>query len=266
MEHRELLRTVFNDDAARYDLTRPRYPAELFDDLAEYAQLGVGSRVFEIGCGTGQATLHMAGLGWAVHAVDVGDKLAAYAATRVRPFRAARVEVASFDEMQLSGPDYAAVAAFTSFHWLDPSTRLGRAASLLAPGGTLAIVDTHHVHGTDPFFDRAAECYVRWDPGAKPGQRLPDPSDIEVDVTEVAGSELFGPIEVRTYPVDILYTRDQYLDLLRTYSDHAALHPESQTGLFGCLAALIDELGGSVRKSYVFSLILARRNPVTATS
>lgn len=262
MERREILRMAFNDDAGRYDLTRPRYPDDLYNDLAAYAELRPRAAVFEIGCGTGQATLQMAARGWAVHAVDVGDRLAEYAARRLVSFPRVEVEQAAFDEMPLPARTYAAVTAFTSFHWLDPVVRVQRAAALLEPGGCLAIVDTHHVAGSDPFFAKATGCYLRWHPEPMPD---PPPAEaVEVDVSEVADSGWFSDVEVRHYPAEILYTRDQYLDLLRTYADHAVLAPEAQAGLFACLSRLIDDLGGAVHKSYVFSLLLARRTEAPA--
>lgn len=54
------LREIFNEAAELYDRVRPGYPPRLFDDLAELAGLGSGSRVLEIGCGTGQATVPLA--------------------------------------------------------------------------------------------------------------------------------------------------------------------------------------------------------------
>ncbi|MDH3499049.1 MAG: class I SAM-dependent methyltransferase [Acidimicrobiia bacterium] len=260
MQQRDVLRLVFNNDAARYDLTRPRYPAALFDDLAGHADLTPGARVFEIGCGTGQATLHMASRGWAVRAIDLGDRLATYTAARLRAFPAVSVSQASFDDMVMPEPGFDLVAAFTTFHWLDPDTRVRRAAGLLRPGTWLAIVDTHHVLGDDPFFERSQDCYTRWDPDTKPGFRLPAPDEVVVDTSEVDDCGLFDEVVVRAYEVEILYTTAQYLDLLRTFSDHATMQPEAQSGLFACLSALIEAQGGSVRKDYVFSMVLAQRN------
>jgi hypothetical protein len=57
---RALLWSTFNQDAERYDRARPGYPAGSFDDLAEQASIGPGSRVLEIGPGTGQATRPLA--------------------------------------------------------------------------------------------------------------------------------------------------------------------------------------------------------------
>jgi len=59
-KHRELLRSTFDEAAELYHRARPGYPAALFDDLAELTSIRPGSRVLEIGPGTGQATLPLA--------------------------------------------------------------------------------------------------------------------------------------------------------------------------------------------------------------
>lgn len=71
---RRSLRTGFDRAAADYQRTRPVCPPQLFDDLTGLAGLeagdrgtgGPGDRVIEIGCGTGQATVPLAGRGLAV--------------------------------------------------------------------------------------------------------------------------------------------------------------------------------------------------------
>ena len=57
------LRTTCDEAAELYDRARPTYPDALFDDLIELATLKARSRVIEIGCGTGKATLPLAGRG-----------------------------------------------------------------------------------------------------------------------------------------------------------------------------------------------------------
>jgi len=49
-------RKIFDTIPDQFDKYRPRYCAELFPDLAEYAGIGPGKTVLEIGPGTGQAT------------------------------------------------------------------------------------------------------------------------------------------------------------------------------------------------------------------
>jgi SAM-dependent methyltransferase len=82
--NRETLRTTFGQDAELYDQCRPTYPPQLFTDLAALADLGSRSRVLEIGCGTGQATLPLAQLGCDVVAMDLSPDMAAIARRNLR--------------------------------------------------------------------------------------------------------------------------------------------------------------------------------------
>jgi cyclopropane fatty-acyl-phospholipid synthase-like methyltransferase len=60
---------TFTPAADLYDRMRPKYPSATFDQLAEFGHLATGSKVLEIGCGTGQATLPLAQRGYRVTAV-----------------------------------------------------------------------------------------------------------------------------------------------------------------------------------------------------
>ena len=59
-EQRERLRATFDQAAELYERTRPGYPPALFDGLADRTGIRPGSRVLEIGPGTGQAMLPLA--------------------------------------------------------------------------------------------------------------------------------------------------------------------------------------------------------------
>ncbi len=256
MDDRLRLRATFAEDAERYDRARPGYPPALFEAIAGYAGLEPGARVLEIGCGTGQATRPMAERGWAVEALELSPALAAVAVRNVAGLGAA-VAVGSFDDADLPADAYAAVAAFTAFHWLDPETRVRRAAAALRPGGVLATVGTVHVQGGDDFFERAQACYRRWDSGTPAVYRLPRPGELERDDAELDASGLFEPAVFREYAVDIAYSAGEYEDLLRTYSPILAMRPAARDGLLRCLAGMIGD--GAVTKSYVFQLRMARR-------
>src|SRR3954463_11880016 len=91
------LRTTFDADAARYDRARPGYPSALFDDLAALAGLGPGSRVLEIGCGTGQATVPLAERGYQVVAIELGAELAVVARRNLTRFPAVEVVTGAFE-------------------------------------------------------------------------------------------------------------------------------------------------------------------------
>jgi ubiquinone/menaquinone biosynthesis C-methylase UbiE len=132
-EDRERLRATFDQAAELYDRARPGYPPALFDDLAGLAGIGPGSRVLEIGPGTGQATVTLAERGCRVVAVELGADLAAVAGRNLGRFPAVEVVTAAFEDWPLPGEPFDLVLAATSFHWLDPAVRVVKAADASDP-------------------------------------------------------------------------------------------------------------------------------------
>jgi SAM-dependent methyltransferase len=246
------LRAIFDEDAALYDRARPTYPVALFDDLVA---LLPGPRVVEIGCGTGQATLPLAERGLTVTCVELGEKLAAVARRKLAGFPSIDVVVADFDTWETSERFDGAVA-FTSFHWLDPQTRFAKVASLLRPGGVLAVTSTSHVAGGDDFFVDVQADYrdvVPEDPASHEGGPLP-PDEIEGLRFD---EQLFEPVARHRYLWDIAYDADAYIAVLSTYSGHRALHAVQREELFARIRQRIEPRGG-VRKTYLATLDIAR--------
>lgn len=78
--------------------------------------------------------------------------------------------------------------------------------------------------------------------------------------TDLAGSAVFGPPIGRSYPWEQSYPTAEYLDLLRTYSDHRSLGPVRREELLACLGSMIDQrFEGTVRKAYLTVLSVARK-------
>ena len=259
--HREVLRSTFDEAAELYDRARPGYPSELFDELAELAGIGPGSRVLEIGCGTGQATVPLAERGSAIVCVEIGAALAAVARRRLARFPSVEVVTAAFEEWPLPPEPFDAVVSATAFHWVDPAVRVVKAADALRSGGTLATIATHHVAGDDErFFIDVQACYERWDPDTPPGLRLLKASAVASDSEELDRSGRFGRSTFRRYEWDAVYSTDAYIDLLLTYSGHRALPADAREGLLDCITALIDSrYGGRITKRYLTELRVATK-------
>ncbi|WP_406483885.1 class I SAM-dependent methyltransferase [Streptomyces microflavus] len=260
---RALLARIFDEDAELYDRARPGYPPGLYDDLAELAGAGPGSRVLEVGCGTGQATVELAARGCRITAVEAGPRMAAIARRNLAGGAEAEVVTARFESWPLPPEPYDAVFSATAFHWIDPAVRMTRAADALRPGGALAVVRSQHVRGgTEEFFVEVQRCYERFDPRTPPGLRPPAAADVDGSdhVEEVARSGRFGPTVLRRHEQDLTYTTSAYLDLLRTYSGHRALPEPARNGLLGCVEALIEgRYGGRVTKRCLIELAVSRR-------
>jgi SAM-dependent methyltransferase len=259
--NRRRLRTTFEEVPELYERARPLYPPELFDDLVAYAGLEAGSRVLEIGCGTGQATLPLAERGLEIVCVELGAGLAAVARRKLAGFPHVEVVHAVFEDWEAEEASFEAAVAFTAFHWVDPEEKYAKPARLLRPGGALAVAETDHVQveDGDPFWAEVQADYdtVVPSPENRPPPRPEEVGDLRPEIEETG---LFGDVEVRRYLADVTYSADEYIAVLDTYSPNRAMQPAKRERLFDLIRRRVQaNPGGAVTKTYLFTLNLARR-------
>jgi SAM-dependent methyltransferase len=252
------VRTAFEEVPELYDRARPSYPAAILDELIELTGLEPGARLVEIGCGTGQATVSLAERGFALTCVELGEQLAERARLNLARFPRVEVVTGEFETWRPEQAGFDAVVAFSAFHWVAPELRYARSADLLRAGGSLAFVSTAHVlpPGGDPFFrDVQAdyEAFVRpppagWRTGTfySPPWRLPQPDALADHSDAVVSAELgasgrFRDVVARRHLWDTVYTADDYVAVLGTYSHHRAFDAETRERLFARIRKRIDE-------------------------
>src|SRR6266581_2914320 len=131
---------VFDEIAAEYDRHRPAYPDELIDQACEVAGIGRGDQVLEVGCGSGQLTRALLARGLRVTAVEPGQNLIALARQNLGGAGAVEFVNAQFEDAPLPREQFRAVFSASAFHWVDPEVSWQKAADVLVPGGTLALV------------------------------------------------------------------------------------------------------------------------------
>ncbi len=273
---REEARTVFDRVADAYDRSRPGYPRAVFDDLVSHG-LTAASRVLEVGCGTGQATIALAEMTREVFYVELGPELAHRARQNLASCDNVRVLTGAFEEVELPHEGFDAVFSATAFHWIDPAVAYLRAAALLRPGGVLALVTNAHVAGgsqVEILEDVAAlQTEIcpemgrwRFPSAADVTHRATTPGDIAHVWARVERSfheppdvtALFRAPFVATHEWIATYDRDGYLDMLGTQSSYAALDGARRARLFDGIGDLIDRrLAGSVTKTYLAVVAVA---------
>ena len=193
--------------ALAYDRYRPRYPAVLFDDVMELANLVPGSRVVEIGAGTGIATVPLLNRGYQVTAIEPSGGMAAVAESKMEG--RARVVVGTFEDAPLE-PGVDLVVAFNSWHWVNPAVGVPRLATLLTPGGTVALVWTEVISwGQDPFEQLVAD-QLGFSWSHHYDQLVASKESLQQD-------GCFGPFLERRYRFERHLDAETYLAVMRTY-------------------------------------------------
>jgi SAM-dependent methyltransferase len=231
---RERLRSTFDSAASIYDRARPSYPPRLFDELVTMAELLPGARLLEIGAGTGKATLPLVQHGFDVVCVELGTNLAARAREVLTGYPV-EIHIGPFESWEGEHQSYDLVFAATAWHWIDPAVRYRKAHELLRPSGHLAFWSAGHAFpaGFDPFFTEIQAVYDAIGE-SHAGEWPPPPSDqTPDDAAEIEASDLFHHVQVRRYVWETVYTADEYIALLGTFSGHIAMEPDKRSYLYG---------------------------------
>ena len=147
---------VFDQVAAEYERSRPTYPDELVDQACALAGVGRGDRVLEVGCGSGQLTRSLLARDLSVTALEPGQHLISLAGASWNTAGEVEFVNARFEDARLPSGAYRAVFSASAFHWIDPEVSWEKAARVLAPGGTLALIQYCGLRAGDGLDDQQA--------------------------------------------------------------------------------------------------------------
>jgi SAM-dependent methyltransferase len=258
---RERLAATFDRAAGLYQRARPEYPSDLYDRLLRITRLSPSTRLLEVGCATGKATLPLARRGFRITCVEPGAALAAAARANLADFDVDVVE-ACFEDWTPAGEPFAMVFAATAWHWIDPDVRYRKAADALAPRGFLALWGAGHVipRDGDPFFEELQEVYDEIGESLPPDATGPRPQELDDDRDEIEASGLFEVVDITQYDWETVYDAAGYIDLLNTFSGHVAMHDWQRDRLFGEIRRRLGTRSdGVVRRHWGGVLQIARR-------
>lgn len=134
----ERFKDHFSGVAEAYAAARPEYPDALFEALA--AVVPASARVWEPGCGSGQASRGLAARFAHVHATDPsGEQLARHwAAAGGEAPAGISLAVEPGERTALADGSVQLVAVAQALHWFDRARFFAECARVLAPGGVLA--------------------------------------------------------------------------------------------------------------------------------
>lgn len=248
----------FGTDAERYDRSRPGYPDALID--AVVGPDPHGTDLLEVGAGTGIASRLFLDRGVRLLAVEVDARMA-----EVAQAKDVAVEVSPFEAWDAAGRTFDVVTAAQAWHWVDPVAGAAKAASVLRPGGRLAVF----WNVGRPTADVAAaldEAYARVAPHAESYSVM---TGYAVDHGYTAEADgiwacalLSDPVFER-FPWSRTYTTEEWLDQLPTHSDHAAMAPDLLERVLAKVATVLDRFGGRFRMDYDTVLLTGRRTAAT---
>lgn len=250
---------MFDEVADLYDRVRPGYPSVLIDDAIALAAIGPSARVLEIGSGTGKATEAFVRRGLRVVGVEPGASLARVARRRFAGTNSVAIVERSFEAWPLEPEAFDLVAVAQAFHWLSPEIRFIKAAAALRPGGALAVFGSSPVIEDSPLSCEIDRVYARFAPAIRLSIWTRWYADEPSMRARFEESARFEPVTVRVYPWSRTYEIGEYLDLLRTHSNHRSLPKGEREALLEGIRAAIMQQGETITIGYQAHLYVAKR-------
>ncbi|MBD2610941.1 MAG: class I SAM-dependent methyltransferase [Nostoc sp. ZfuVER08] len=262
-DDRSQLRTTFNQVALLYDRVRPGYPEALFDDVVSLSRINPEGRILEIGCGTGQATVPFARLGYPILCIELGKNLATVAQKNLAAYSQVEVRNTAFEDWVIEENAFDLVISATAFHWLDPTIAYKKTALALRSKGAIALFWNEHVYSdaSNGFFEEVQKLYQSLAPELVKDDEPPlREKKVPNKTGEIEQTGLFGEVTYRSYRWDATYNTANYLGLLNTYSGHLNLDSLKKERFFDAIAQLIDtKFNGEITKGYLTTLYVAHR-------
>lgn len=195
----------FGSAAESYDRHRPRYPELLVTALVPKKH----TVVLDVGAGTGIASEQLRQAGADVTAIEPNPQMA-----QIARAKGIEVEQSTFEDWDPAGRAFDVVVFAQSFHWVEPRGALRKVASILRPGGRLALL-SNRIVPTTPTPEELGQAYAgAMDASQQPPDNSMHHPDFAALVTECGFDLRWLTAEEPRH-----YSSEDWLNLVFTYSN-----------------------------------------------
>jgi len=257
---REEGRKLFGLDPAAYDAARPGHAARIYEILVERCGLQAGTRVLEVGPGTGQATRSLVQLGaQPLVALEPNAALAAYLDDSL----GGRVDiwVVALEDAELPDRHFDLAVAASSFHWVEEEPGLSTLFDAVRPGGWFAQWWTLFGIGEpDAFITATSPLLEDLEPSpSHPEGRPAHALDTEARLGALQSAG-FEDVAHEVVPWNASWDTQGIRALYGTFAPIARLDETRKTEILDGVAHIAGrDFGGRVNRTLVTSLYTARK-------
>ncbi|MEY4669559.1 MAG: hypothetical protein RL518_2258 [Pseudomonadota bacterium] len=240
---------TFDTIADDYDRYRESYPADFITDVLSTIPQRAPGRLCEIGCGSGQATIRLADIGFDITCVEPGGRLLDLARKRLERHSNVSFVGSPFESAELRLGEFDVVFAAQSLHWVPPQFRFARSAELLKPSGyMLAVWRWNH-----PLSGRLGAKINAIFSENVPVYKIETMDQFEQGALEyfnqLVASKCFRQCQVRRIPYGWSKDAEPYVNWISTWSQLATLPEADRNRVCQMVRHEIDLAGGQIYES-----------------
>ena len=253
----EAKKTWYSPVADIYQQARPSYPPELIDRAITLARLSDRTKVLELGCGSGNATVAFANLGIPLTCLDINADFCRVAQRNCQAYPQVKIICESFESYEFGDNKFQAVLSANAFHWMPAATKYSRAASVLNDDGYLILLWNLTPEPEPEIFEALAEIYRIYAPALFKYEGAETQAEILAGFRqEVIDSRNFADLVVEQISCQVYYTIDEYLSLISTLR---RLKPTTKELLFPRLKDKLQKLGREKLKLSFLSAVFVSK-------
>jgi len=247
-------RKVFDTIPEQFDRYRPRYSAELFADLIEYAKIDRSKTVLEIGPGTGQATDPVLDTGCRYHAIELGENLFQKMKQKYGHYPNFSIVNDDFITHDFGNQKFDMIYSAATIQWIPEDIAFSKTFDLLNPGGTLAMMLTKGDYRTpnEELFEKIQQVYSAY---FKPETEYTHGSFKYTNAPNYG----YTAFEKREFYGKREFTADEYVSFCGTHCDHIVIPEPYRSKFFDGLRETVLANGNRVVFHDTYVLYLAKK-------
>lgn len=249
-------RKVFDTIPEQFDKYRPKYSQELFYNLIEYAKIGPGKKVLELGPGTGQATDPILNTGCEYHAIELGEHLFEKMKEKYGDRSNFNIVNDDFITHDFGDQKFDVIYSAATIQWIPEEVAFSKTFSLLKEGGVLAMLLTSgdYKSSNEALYQDIQKIYENYFKPEKLYKDMKAPFNHQhatnYGYVDFEKREFYGRREM---------TADQYVAFSGTHCDHMVIPEPYNTQFFEGLRNAVLAHGNKIVFDDTYVMYLARK-------
>lgn len=258
------LERTFDTVASTYEKLRPGYVEELYRALFEYISIDENSNVVEVGSGGGQATEPILRTGCRLKAVEYGGQFSGLLRNKFREYQKFSAITGKFEETEFENNSFDLVFSASAFHWVPEEIGYKKVFDMLKSGGGFARFANHPYKdkGNPVLSQKIDELYEKYYYtfyDEKPETPKEYNEQQAKDRALIAEKYGFTDIQYAMFYRTRVFSAQEYVTLLGTYSDHITIEESIRKEFFEEIEKAINQHGGTFTIYDTIDLQLARK-------
>lgn len=240
-----------------YYRARPKYPQSLVNKAVTLAQLNSSSKILEVGCGPGNATIPFAQSGISITCIEPNLEFCRLARQNCQQYAKVKICHTSFEEWTPRSDKFDAVLSANAFHWIPSEIGYTKAAEILKDNGSLILLWNLTPEPKYEVYQALQEIYRVYAPSLVRYEGASTQAAILNEFERnILNSGYFGHLVSDRVSCQVTYSIDEYLELLSTLRK---LEPQTQDILFIKLREKLSNLRDEI-KLYFSAIHIARKS------